>query len=41
MISGIENKLFEGIGTQSKNPKYSLTDLDDKNFKWVTLYYQN
>ncbi|KAK1893714.1 Isoleucine--tRNA ligase [Dissostichus eleginoides] len=28
MVSGIENRFFEGAGNQGKNPKYSLTDLD-------------
>ncbi|XP_073730786.1 G2/M phase-specific E3 ubiquitin-protein ligase-like [Misgurnus anguillicaudatus] len=35
MISGIENRFFEGTGDQGKNPKYSLTDLDDDNFRIV------
>uniref|UniRef100_A0AAQ5Y463 HECT domain-containing protein n=1 Tax=Amphiprion ocellaris TaxID=80972 RepID=A0AAQ5Y463_AMPOC len=35
MISGIENRFFEGPGSQGKNPKYSLTDLDDENFRTV------
>ncbi|XP_016428414.1 uncharacterized protein LOC107755961 [Sinocyclocheilus rhinocerous] len=34
MISGIENRFFEGTGSQGKNPKYSLTDLDEDNFRW-------
>ncbi|KAK2915692.1 hypothetical protein Q8A67_000066 [Cirrhinus molitorella] len=34
MISGIENRFFEGTGTQGKNPKYSITDLDE-NFRIV------
>ncbi|KAF6721773.1 G2/M phase-specific E3 ubiquitin-protein ligase, partial [Oryzias melastigma] len=35
MISGIENRFFEGAETQGKNPKYSLTDLDNENFRTV------
>uniref|UniRef100_A0A3P8SBH1 HECT domain-containing protein n=1 Tax=Amphiprion percula TaxID=161767 RepID=A0A3P8SBH1_AMPPE len=35
MISGIENRFFEGPGSQGKNPKYSLTDLDNENFRTV------
>ncbi|KAK9977035.1 hypothetical protein ABG768_018856, partial [Culter alburnus] len=35
MISGIENRFFEGTGSQGKNPKYSLTDLDEENFRIV------
>ncbi|XP_073700515.1 G2/M phase-specific E3 ubiquitin-protein ligase-like [Garra rufa] len=34
-LTGIENRFFEGIGTQGKSPKYSLTDLDDENFRIV------
>lgn len=34
-IAGIENKFFEGLGSQGKTPKYSLTDLDNENFRLV------
>ncbi|KAI4828245.1 hypothetical protein KUCAC02_022350, partial [Chaenocephalus aceratus] len=35
MVSGIENRFFEGAGSQGKNPKYSLTDLDNDNFRTI------
>uniref|UniRef100_UPI0037E9816A G2/M phase-specific E3 ubiquitin-protein ligase-like n=1 Tax=Semicossyphus pulcher TaxID=241346 RepID=UPI0037E9816A len=35
MISGIENRFFEGTGSHGKNPMYSLTDLDNDNFRVV------
>lgn len=35
MIAGIENRFFEGAGNQGKNPKYSLSDLENDNFRWV------
>uniref|UniRef100_A0A8C9ZTH1 HECT domain-containing protein n=1 Tax=Sander lucioperca TaxID=283035 RepID=A0A8C9ZTH1_SANLU len=35
MVSGIENRFFEGAGNQDKNPKYSLTDLDNENFRTI------
>uniref|UniRef100_A0A673BNW8 HECT domain-containing protein n=1 Tax=Sphaeramia orbicularis TaxID=375764 RepID=A0A673BNW8_9TELE len=35
MISGIENRFFEGAGNQGKNPKYSLSDLDNENFRTI------
>uniref|UniRef100_G3PMI2 HECT domain-containing protein n=1 Tax=Gasterosteus aculeatus aculeatus TaxID=481459 RepID=G3PMI2_GASAC len=35
MVSGIENRFFEGAGNQGKNPKYSLTDLDNENFRTI------
>nr|XP_023681181.1 uncharacterized protein LOC111850974 isoform X2 [Paramormyrops kingsleyae] len=35
MISGIEKRFFEGHGIQGKNPKYSLTDLDNENFRTI------
>nr|XP_061790661.1 uncharacterized protein LOC133580389 [Nerophis lumbriciformis] len=35
MISGIEKRFFEGAGTQGKTPKYSLTDLDNDNFRTI------
>ncbi|XP_039599062.1 uncharacterized protein LOC120521729 [Polypterus senegalus] len=36
MISGIESRFFEGPENKGKNPKYSLTDLDNENFRLVT-----
>uniref|UniRef100_A0A3P9CJG8 HECT domain-containing protein n=1 Tax=Maylandia zebra TaxID=106582 RepID=A0A3P9CJG8_9CICH len=36
MISGIESRFFEGLENKGKNPKYSLTDLDNENFRLVT-----
>ncbi|XP_049450807.1 uncharacterized protein LOC125900079 [Epinephelus fuscoguttatus] len=35
MVSGIEKRFFEGAGNQGKNPKYSLTDVDNENFRTV------
>ncbi|CAI5646093.1 uncharacterized protein LOC100707485 isoform X2 [Oreochromis niloticus] len=35
MISGIESRFFEGPENKGKNPKYSLTDLDNENFRTV------
>ncbi|KAF1384032.1 hypothetical protein PFLUV_G00138020 [Perca fluviatilis] len=35
MVSGIENRFFEGAENQGKNPKYSLTDLDNDNFRTI------
>uniref|UniRef100_A0A3P9B423 Uncharacterized LOC106674644 n=1 Tax=Maylandia zebra TaxID=106582 RepID=A0A3P9B423_9CICH len=35
MISGIESRFFEGLENKGKNPKYSLTDLDNENFRTV------
>ncbi|XP_033473333.2 G2/M phase-specific E3 ubiquitin-protein ligase-like isoform X2 [Epinephelus lanceolatus] len=35
MVSGIEKRFFEGAGNQSKNPKDSLTDVDNENFRTV------
>ncbi|XP_077352964.1 G2/M phase-specific E3 ubiquitin-protein ligase-like isoform X1 [Festucalex cinctus] len=35
MISGIENRFFEGDDLCGKSPKYSLTDLDNDNFRTV------
>ena len=39
MISGIEKRFFEGAGNQGKNPKYSLTDVDNENFRLVIYTY--
>lgn len=39
MVSGIENRFFEGAGNQGKNPKYSLTDLDEENFRLVKYFF--
>lgn len=39
MVSGIENGFFEGAGNQGKNPKYSLTDLDNENFRFVHTFF--
>ncbi|XP_023811253.1 uncharacterized protein LOC111947509 [Oryzias latipes] len=33
--TGIENRFFEGVEGQGKNPKYSLTDLDNEYFRTV------
>ncbi|KAK5865336.1 hypothetical protein PBY51_016510 [Eleginops maclovinus] len=35
MVSGIENRFFEGAGSQGKNPEFSLTDLDNDNFRTI------
>ncbi|XP_063337880.1 uncharacterized protein LOC134632929 isoform X2 [Pelmatolapia mariae] len=35
MISGIESRFFEGPENKGKNPKYSLTNLDNENFRTV------
>ncbi|XP_041834217.1 G2/M phase-specific E3 ubiquitin-protein ligase-like [Melanotaenia boesemani] len=35
MISGIERRFFEGPGNQGKNPRYSLSDLDNENFRTI------
>ncbi|XP_015224453.1 PREDICTED: G2/M phase-specific E3 ubiquitin-protein ligase-like, partial [Cyprinodon variegatus] len=35
MISGIEQRFFEGPERQGKNPKFSLTDLDSETFRTV------
>ncbi|XP_062374727.1 uncharacterized protein zgc:112970 [Sardina pilchardus] len=35
MIVAIESRFFEGSGSQGKNPKYSVTDLDNENFRTV------
>ncbi|XP_035764388.1 uncharacterized protein LOC102797685 isoform X2 [Neolamprologus brichardi] len=35
MISGIESRFFEEPENKGKNPKYSLTDLDNENFRTV------
>ncbi|KAG2457065.1 G2E3 ligase, partial [Polypterus senegalus] len=34
-LSGIESRFFEGPENKGKNPKYSLTDLDNENFRTV------
>ncbi|XP_062393652.1 G2/M phase-specific E3 ubiquitin-protein ligase-like isoform X2 [Sardina pilchardus] len=35
MIVAIKSRFFEGPGSQGKNPKYSVTDLDNENFRTV------
>ncbi|XP_019206371.1 G2/M phase-specific E3 ubiquitin-protein ligase-like [Oreochromis niloticus] len=35
MISGIESRFFDGPENKGKNPKYSLTNLDNENFRTV------
>uniref|UniRef100_A0A3B3HCP9 HECT domain-containing protein n=1 Tax=Oryzias latipes TaxID=8090 RepID=A0A3B3HCP9_ORYLA len=35
MIAGIENRFFEGVEGQGKNPKYSLTFVDNEYFRTV------
>lgn len=35
MISGIERRFFEGPESQGKNPKYSLSDLDNESFRTI------
>ncbi|KAF0040515.1 hypothetical protein F2P81_006413 [Scophthalmus maximus] len=34
-LTCIENRFFEGPGSQGKNPKFSLTDLDNENFRTI------
>lgn len=34
MMSGIEKRFFEG-GDNGKTPKYSVTDMDKQNFRYV------
>ncbi|CAG5910940.1 unnamed protein product, partial [Menidia menidia] len=35
MVCGIEARFFEGDGERGNNPKYSICDYQDKNFKYV------
>lgn len=39
MVSGTEKRFFEGAGNQVKNTKYSLTDVDNENFRLVTYTF--
>lgn len=39
MVAGIEKRLFEGDAKKGKTPKYSLNDLDNELFKYVSCHW--